>query len=695
MTSTLSFLAPFVALALLFGAMANSASGSGAVRRVPVAAETEATAHDGANDAAIWIDPDDPGGSLILGSGDTGGIEFYALDGQRLGVHSGSATTQVELRDGFPLGGSAVTLVAADDRGTSSVQLFVLDAHGPSLRPVAAAPIEAGFEITGLCLYRSPISAKHYAFIVGEAGHIQQWELYDDRAGRVAARHIRTLGSGFGSAYCAADDEDGAIYVSEETVGIWRIDAEPETDGERAPIDIVVPFGRLGDEVKGLAIYRGAAGGGWLVASVASENRFTVYALDSGAFAGSFEISGRDAIDAVEEAEGLAAAAALQTPEFPRGLLLAADDDNDDHATNYKLVSWDAVVQALALPAVPAGTDTTRSVANIEPLAETDPVDDAGDAADDPAIWVHPRDPALSLILGAQKQRGLYVYDLDGRTLQVAADGRMNNVDLRYGFALDGRRIDIVAASNRDDNSISLYSIDSRSRRLSPRLASIPTGLDEVYGLCMYHSRLTGAFHVFVNDTDGRMQQWQLEGSGATPAARLVREFRLDSQPEGCVADDETGALYVGEEAAAVWKYLAEPDGGDARTEVDNTRDGNLVADVEGISLYLAPDGGGWLVVSCQGDNLYAVYRRDGDNAFAGYFRVVANAALGIDGASETDGLDVTSASLGPRFPAGLFVAQDGRNVMPAQRQNFKLVSWADIATALTLTPGFAPQSAP
>jgi 3-phytase len=43
-----------------------------------------------------------------------------------------------------------------------------------------------------------------------------------------------------------------------------------------------------------------------------------------------------------------------------------------------------------------------------------------------------------------------------------------------------------------------------------------------------------------------------------------------------------------------------------------------------------------------------------------------------VDGAEGTDGIEVTTASLGTRFPSGLFVAQDGHN--DSGRQNFKLV---------------------
>jgi len=49
----------------------------------------------------------------------------------------------------------------------------------------------------------------------------------------------------------------------------------------------------------------------------------------------------------------------------------------------------------------------------------------------------------------------------------------------------------------------------------------------------------------------------------------------------------------------------------------------------------------------------------------------------------QTDGIDVTSASLGPAFPHGLFVAQDGVN--EGGNQNFKLVPWEAIANAIGL----------
>ena len=63
----------------------------------------------------------------------------------------------------------------------------------------------------------------------------------------------------------------------------------------------------------------------------------------------------------------------------------------------------------------------------------------------------------------------------------------------------------------------------------------------------------------------------------------------------------------------------------------------------------------------------------------------LADPARGIDGISETDGLDVSSADLGPGLEHGAMVAQDGRNVLPVENQNYKIVPWKAIADALGL----------
>jgi 3-phytase len=288
-------------------------------------------------------------------------------------------------------------------------------------------------------------------------------------------------------------------------------------------------------------------------------------------------------------------------------------------------------------------------------------------------------------VIGTDKNLGLYVYDLDGKLLQTLPDGRMNNVDLRDGFLVDGKPRVLVAASNRTDKTIALYFLDPATRKLSRAGDPVPTGFGDPYGLCMY-AGATGHY-VFVNNGgDGLFRQWRITASNGQAVAQQVRDFSVGSQAEGCAADDEMGALYVAEEGGGFFRYSALPDGGSERREIDRVDSPNgLLADIEGVEIWAGQDGKGYLVLSNQGADNYAVYRREGDNAFVGLFHVVADPARGVDGVSETDGLDVVSAPLGARFPEGLLVVQDGRNLSPREKQNFKFVSWREIAQALGL----------
>jgi 3-phytase len=312
--------------------------------------------------------------------------------------------------------------------------------------------------------------------------------------------------------------------------------------------------------------------------------------------------------------------------------------------------------------------------------AETDPVPHDGDAADDPAIWAHPRDPGRSVILGTDKKGGLALYDLAGTQLQYLPAGEFDNVDLRTGFRLGGRLVTIVTAGDRRDNSIAIYRLDEASRRLVEVAArELHPGVD-TYGSCMYHSRRTGRLYYLVTSKTGDVEQWELYERAAGVDGRRVRRFRLGSQTEGCVADDELGSLFLSEERQGIWRYDAEPDARGPGTLVDRTHGaGHLSADVEGLTIAHGAPGSGFLIASSQGDSSFRVYRREAPNDYLGAFRIRPGGE--VDGVEHTDGIDVTTTGLGAGFADGVFVAQDGRN--QGGNQNFKLVPWSRIARAL------------
>jgi 3-phytase len=325
---------------------------------------------------------------------------------------------------------------------------------------------------------------------------------------------------------------------------------------------------------------------------------------------------------------------------------------------------------------LPPPSATAPVTVTVVATAETQAVGTANaDAADDPAIWRNRRDPAASLIVATDKKAGLHVYGLDGRSRGFAPAGRVNNVDLR-----ETRGGIIVAASDRNDKRaarLALYRLDAKTAALT-ELGRPAAGAGEAYGVCLYRSR--AGLHAFMVLKDGTINQLAIDLTGAAPAARVVRTMKLATQSEGCVVDDRTHRLYVGEEDVGVWRFDARPGGSTEPVKIAPADGARLVADVEGVALAIeGPRNGGYLLVSSQGDNAYAVYRLR-DEAFVGRFRIAAGR---FGSTEETDGIELATGNFGPGFPGGLFIAQDGHNAPAAQ--NFKLVPWAAIKRALGL----------
>ncbi len=637
---------------------------------IKVAGATVPTAQGGANGVALLRNPSDPAKSVILATGELGGLEVYGLDGQRTGATPGGETYGVDVRD---------DLIAVLDRREGLLRLSRYDFATGKATAIDARPLKLGYAGEGVCLHRSARDGALYAFALGGAGQLDQWLLYPTADGKMDGRLVRRMTLSSEAKFCVSDDASGALYVAQEAVGIWRYDADPEAEAVPTLID-ANRLGKIAGEVGGLAIVNGGKGSDYLVASNVEGGTFNVYDRSADdRFVGAFKV-------AIDSPSGLYGLRAPVGSNLPAGALLIADDLKQ--GANSKIVSWADVAAALKLS---VGQDAPQiapsKLALVQATMETTPVANDGDAADDPAIWVHPTDPAQSTIIGTNKKRGLLVYDLSGKVLQELPNGKMNNVDLRQGFKLAGKSVALVAASDRTHKSIALYTVDPATRTLtSVADGHLPTGLSDPYGLCMYQDR-KGETFVFIGDPDGLVRQWKLTATAAGKVRALpVRDLKFDTQTEGCVADDETGALYVAEEDVALWKLGADAKAGSAKKAIARVADNPaLKDDLEGVAIYAQPKGKGYLVVSSQGNNTYAVFRREGDNAYVGSFAVNANGERGIDGISETDGLEVTSASLGAGLEGGAFVAQDGRNVSPPENQNFKLVPWSAIAEKLKL----------
>ncbi|PKP94983.1 MAG: 3-phytase [Alphaproteobacteria bacterium HGW-Alphaproteobacteria-14] len=303
---------------------------------------------------------------------------------------------------------------------------------------------------------------------------------------------------------------------------------------------------------------------------------------------------------------------------------------------------------------------------NVSAVAETVPVATSNrDAADDPAIWRNPANPAASLIVGTDKKGGLYVYDLKGAQKSFLPAPGLNNVDLADGTIL-------VIASDRsdlDEAQLFLALLDPETAVLTPA-GQIAVGPGEGYGICIAKPASSADVAVFSAPKNGVIYRTIITRSAAGFAGATTALATVPSQPEGCIADPRTGTLYIGEEDDGLCAIDSDTGAKRMVAPVDNDM---LVADLEGLAIAPAGDDGGYLVASSQGDNAYAVFRLP-DMTPVGRFRIAAGT---FGGTEETDGIAIDNRDFGPDFPGGIFIAQDGIN--PPAAQNFKYARWDEI----------------
>jgi 3-phytase len=310
------------------------------------------------------------------------------------------------------------------------------------------------------------------------------------------------------------------------------------------------------------------------------------------------------------------------------------------------------------------------------------------DAADDPAFWFNSSAPKNSLIIGSNKREGIEVYKLSGERIAYYPTGRINNVDVAQKVALgvQGALIDIAAGSNRTYNRIDIWSIDSTGKKFD--LISDTTmraKLQEVYGFCLYRESEKDVYAI-VNGKSGKVEQYKLWRSELGVGFELVGEFAAPSQTEGSVIDTIANKFYLGVEELGILIYdIVDGQMKEGKLIPLSGEDNeDLMFDIEGLCIHYASKTERYLFASSQGNNRYAVFDISKEPEYLDYFTIEAQ--NGIDGTSETDGIDIFSGNLGSDYPKGIFMVQDGYNTNiegDTLTQNFKMVSVEEIMNVI------------
>lgn len=378
---------------------------------------------------------------------------------------------------------------------------------------------------------------------------------------------------------------------------------------------------------------------------------------------------------------------ALRTRHLPAHLALVLAALGAACTTGSDRAPDSAVADGMALGArVAPASDTTLPLVSdtLEPVVVTDTV--PGDS-DDPAIWVDPRNPASSRVLGTDKgdsTGGVYAFGLDGHIIANASVHplmRMNNVDRERGFERSGARIDIAVATERNRQMLRVFSL--------PDMRAIDGGGVPVFdgdvnrapmGVALYRRPRDGAVFAFVGGksgpTDGSyIWQYQLSaGADGRVVGRKVRAFGAYSgrkEIEAITVDDSLGFVYYSDEGVGVRQYHADPDS--AGTQLALFATTGVSEDHEGLAIYATGANTGYLLLSDQGANRLHVFSREGTAKDPFAHRRLAVIPVR---AQQTDGLDVTEHALGPSFPRGMLV-------MMSNRGAFHYYDWRDVDAAI------------
>lgn len=323
------------------------------------------------------------------------------------------------------------------------------------------------------------------------------------------------------------------------------------------------------------------------------------------------------------------------------------------------------------------GSDSTA----LKPVVVTQKVNHD---SDDPAIWINPEDSTQVLIIGTDKggetgDGGLFVFDLAGKIVDsVRPLKRPNNVDVAYGLNLNGKRVDIAVCTERNANSLRIFSLPDLKildKGGLPVFEGEADSLRDPMGVALYTNPADQKIYAIVGRKTGPLDgsylwQYLLEEDGeGNVKAILKRKFGFYSgkkEIESIVVDNELGFVYHSDEQHGIHKSYAHPDSSNVELALFGIT--GFKEDIEGISIYKTGSTTGYILVSDQQANMFRIFPREGSPE---NLHEHAEISAFLASTSESDGSDVINRAL-PGFPSGIFVAM-------SDDATFHFYDWRDI----------------
>lgn len=315
---------------------------------------TEQVLYD-TDDPAIWVNPDSPQESLIVGTdkgGDTGegGLYVFNLDGtidttkSIIGV---GRPNNVDIEYGLKLGGESVDIAVAAERVQNRLLIYSL----PDMKPLT----DNGIEVfkgeserapMGISLYKRPADGAVFA-IVGrksgpKEGYLWQYLLEDDGSGKVKATLVRKFGAWSGVKEIeaiAVDDQLGYVYYSDEQVGVRKYYADPAMDNN----DELAFFAKEGfaDDHEGISIYQETDSTGYVIVSDQGANQFHMFPREGSDNDPHSHPLVKTVKLSTQSSDGSEVTSADLGGRFPNGMFVAMSEDK-----TFQVYSWDQLIES-------------------------------------------------------------------------------------------------------------------------------------------------------------------------------------------------------------------------------------------------------------------------------------------------------------------------------------------------------------
>lgn len=312
------------------------------------------------DDPAIWVHPEDPGRSLILGTmkvaAPAGAVVAFGMDGQIRQVISGiDRPNNIDVEYGVQLGGRRVDLAVATERLARRLRIFRIDPAEGHLVDLGGVPVLDGQDgeaaaPMGVALYRRARDGAVFAIVSPKEGprqnYLWQYQLIDGDNGRPAVRFVRRFGNFSATTVreeneiesIAVDDALGYVYYSDEADGIHKWHADPDHPDAGRELAHFARSGFRGDR-EGIGIYALPDGTGYIVGTdqLDDDSEYHVYARE-GAPGNPHDHSREIAVlrGGADATDGIEISSRALGPGLPNGALIAMNSES----RNFLVFRW-------------------------------------------------------------------------------------------------------------------------------------------------------------------------------------------------------------------------------------------------------------------------------------------------------------------------------------------------------------------